>query len=114
MVEGDPERDRTAAEREASLDRREQALADRLGKAEEISAAAAQRDAVSDARDVRSANREDALDRARSLKEGYSYQSNAPGRRAAALDREHAKGDREASEEDRSALTEDADGPVES
>ena len=109
MGESDPERDRKADEREAALDRREHALADRLGKEDEINAAAEKRDAVSEARDQRADNREEAIARARSYKEGFSHDPGAPGRRAAALDREHAKGDREASEEDRNGLSEDED-----
>ncbi len=111
MTEDDPERDLKADAREAALDRREQSLAERLDKAEEIRAAAAKRDAVSDARDLRSENREEALDRARSHNRGFSLGATAPGRHAAADDRQHAKGDRAAAEEDRAALTEDPDDP---
>ena len=111
MGDGDEERDRKADEREAALDHREKALDDRLAKAEEIAAAADQRDAVSDARDVRSDSRDDAIDRALSSESGFSYNPNAPGRRAASLDRQHAKDDRSASEEDRDALMEGPDDP---
>lgn len=97
--------------REASLDRREQALADRLSQAEATDAAAQHRDDISDARDLRSDNRDDALDRARSVQEGFSYDPDKPGSNAAALDRKHAKGDRLASQDDRAASTEDLGDP---
>lgn len=107
VAKADPERDLEADAREAALDRREQALTDRLDMAEEIDAAATERDAISDARDLRADNREEALNRARSAKEGFSYDADAPGRHAAARDRLHAKGDRQAAGEDRVAIIKD-------
>ena len=108
MGKDDAERDRRADEREAALDRRERALDARLAEGASILAAADERDAVSDARDQRSNNRDDAIDRARSITDGY-FNPNAPGRRSASLDRQHAKDDRAASEVDRAALTESSD-----
>ncbi|MCW2868283.1 MAG: hypothetical protein JWR20_2471 [Marmoricola sp.] len=93
--------------REASLDRREQALTVRLSRANDIAAAAAKRDAVTDARDLRADNRDEALERARSSREGFTYDPKAAGRHAAADDRHHSKGDREAAGKDRAAITGD-------
>jgi hypothetical protein len=98
-----------ADEREAGLDRREKAQAERVSKADVIIAAADQRDTAAEARDLRSTNRENALDKARFLAHGDAYDPDASGRREAGLDREHAKDDRSASKTDRVALTEDPD-----
>jgi len=112
------ESERTAVNREADLDRREaavaareEALATRMEAAGEIVIAADRRDAVAEARDSGADTRERQMDRAeftgKGDKHGDAYGQHLPQRRAAALDREHAKGDRTASQDDRIALTED-------
>ena len=104
-------REATLAEREAAVTVEEEALVERHQLAHEIINAAAQRDAISDSRDVGGDTREQNLDRANFLATGNTYGDDWPLRRGAALDREHAKGDRNASRDDRVALTEDSDGP---
>jgi hypothetical protein len=112
----------TAENREAELDRREaavadreQALATRMEAAGEIVDAADRRDALAEARDSGADIRERQLDRAEFTANGDKhddqYGQDLPQRRAAALDREHAKGDRSASLDDRIALTEATEGP---
>ena len=107
--------DRIADERDAALDRREAAvmlrevtLARRMVDARSILAAADQRDVISDARDVSAQTREHNLDQAQFLAHDgnntYRETDRPKRRRAAALDRDHAKGDREASRDDRVAL----------
>jgi hypothetical protein len=109
--------DGVADERDAALDRREAAvtvrevrLARRMVVAQRILAAGDQRDAVSVARDVAAETREHYLDRAQFLahigNDTYRKENRPKRRRAAALDRDHAKGDREASLDDRIALAE--------
>ena len=97
--------------REAALAEREEALATRMKAAGEIVDAADRRDAVAEARDSGADTRERQMDRAEFTapgdKHGDQYGQDLPQRRAAALDREHAKGDRSASQDDRIALTED-------
>jgi hypothetical protein len=98
--------------READVAAREVALARRMESAEAVLAAADERDAVADARDVAADRRERELDRAHLLAppDSYGYGDDWPERRAAGLDREHAKGDRQASHVDRITLTEGLDG----
>lgn len=98
-----------ADEHEASVDSRETTQVGRAIKAKQILADADQRDTAADARDVRSTNRETAIDKARHMVQGDAYDPNASERREARNDREHAKGDRSASKDDRGALTEDLD-----
>ena len=109
------ESERTVEDREAELDRREAALAERedalarrMEAAGEIVEAADRRDAVAEARDSGADTREQEMDRAEFTAKGdeygEQYGQHLPQRRAAALDREHAKGDRTASQDDRIAL----------
>lgn len=111
MEERDPQEGLGADERDADLTRREEALAARMRQADEINAAAERRDDVADARDARSENRERAISLARAREEGFSYDPDAAGVRAAARDREDAKDDRLASQADRHALIEGAPDP---
>ena len=62
------------------------------------------RDRVSDARDASADRRDHELDLAEMLDVDHSYGDHWPERRAAALDRRHAKDERAASREDRRAL----------
>jgi len=112
------ESEQTAEDREAELYRREAAMAERedalamrMEAAGEIVDAADRRDAVSEARDSGAEIREGQKDRAEFTastdKHDDQYGDQLPQRRAAALDREHAKGDRTASQDDRIALTQD-------
>jgi hypothetical protein len=82
-----------------------------MDAAQEILAAADQRDAVADARDTGADMRDRRVDRTEFLATGDtygdSYGSHLPQRRDAALDRQHAKGNRDASQDDRIALTEE-------
>ena len=90
-------------------------LATRMEAAGEIVDAADRRDAVAEARDSGADIRERQIDRAEFIAKGDQYGDqdgeHFPQRRAAALDREHAKGDRTASQDDRLALTEDTEKP---
>ncbi len=72
--------------------------------AEEILAAAAERDALADARDRAAVERENAHDLIEFLKAGAGYGDDWPERRAADLDREYARQDRAAARRDRMAL----------
>ena len=121
-MEQSAESERTVEDREAELDRREavlaereNALARRMEAAGEIVEAADRRDAVAEARDSGADMRERQIDRAeftaKGDKYGDQYGEHLPQRRAAALDRKHAKGDRTASQDDRIALTEDTEEP---
>ena len=109
--------DRIADERDAALDLREAAvtvrevrLSRRMEVAQRILAAGHRRDVVSVARDVAAETREHYLDQAQFLahngNDTYREEDRPKRRRAAALDRDHARGDREASRHDRIALSE--------
>jgi hypothetical protein len=78
-----------------------------MDAARRILAAADERDAISETRDLGGDRRDQHLDRARFLGTIGNYGSDLPQRRDAALDRQHARGDRQASYDDRVALTED-------
>jgi hypothetical protein len=106
--------DRITDERETDLERRlaavearEAALAEHRRVAQEILAAADQRDARADARDLAADRIEHNLDLADFLAADGDYGNDWPERRAAALDRKHAKDDRIAARRDRMALAHD-------
>lgn len=80
------------------------AFVEGLKAAEEILAAADERDALADARDVAADKREHDLDLAALLAASGDYGGDWPARRAASLDREHAKQDRIAARLDLRAM----------
>ena len=75
-----------------------------LDDMQQILAAAEERDAASDARDASAEQRDRELDLAEMLDVVGTYGDRWPERRAAVLDRQHARDDRAASREDRLAL----------
>lgn len=83
---------------------REAAEARRQSAARAILDAAAERDAVADARDAVAAKRENDLDRAELLDPTSDYGAHWTERRQAALDRARAEQDRAAAREDRRRL----------
>jgi hypothetical protein len=105
----------TTDERETDVDRRlaalegwEAASAERRRAAQEILTAADERDAVADARDLDA----DQRDHDHGLADFLAVADGEPGdnlseRRAAALDRQHAKAERRAARRDRIALAQD-------
>jgi uncharacterized protein (DUF3084 family) len=106
--------DRITDERAADLERRlavlevrEAAFAERMKAAQQILAAADQRDARAEARDRAADKRVHDLDLAEFLAADGEYGNDWPERRAAALDRKHAKDDRMAARRDRMALAQD-------
>ena len=109
MVEGKEEREADLERRQDAVAAREAALAERMEAAQEIVEAAEQRDAAADIRDDAASKRENDLDLAQLLapEDEYGYGGDWPERRNANLDRGHAKDDRKASHNDRLALTED-------
>ena len=78
----------------------EAASAERRKVAQQILAAAAERDALADARDLAADKRQRDLDLAEFFAAEGDYGHNWSERRAAALDREHAKADRLAAHRD--------------
>jgi len=90
---------------EEQVEARETALAVRTEEIHRILTAADERDAVSDARDASADQRDRDLDLAEMLDVHSSYGDHWSERRAAVLDRWHAKDDRAAAREDRLALT---------
>jgi len=109
---GSNRRDRDADEREAALDvreaearAREMDQANRQHDAQTILVDAGHRDDAADARDVISATRDQAADLEAFLNKDETYVGHGQ-RRAAAVDRSHAKDDREAAAGDRIQLTE--------
>lgn len=85
-------------------------LTARRDKTNKILADADRRDDEATARDAVSDERAEEADRAAFLESGKKYPGHGE-RRAAALDRSHAKSDRESSAEDRAQLTADEDAP---
>ena len=114
MVESDPTRSNDILdetdERQSVLDAakaqeaRESDRTRRQSETDKILVDADQRDEAATARDVVSNKREMAADLKAVLDRVESY-AGLDARRAAALDRSHAKGDREASAQDRAELT---------
>jgi hypothetical protein len=113
MVDSRNERQADLERREEAVAAREAALAKRMESAEAILGAADERDATGEARDAAADQREKDTDLSRFLAPdtGDEYGKDWPERRHAKTDREDAKDDRKASHDDRIALTEGDDVP---
>ncbi len=96
--------DRTIGEQEVADVKGMEAVFERISATREILAVAEERDAVADARDLAADRRGHDLDLAQFLAVDGDYGHDWPERRAAALDRQHAKQDRTAARRDRMAL----------